>query len=266
VIGITVVRRSAAAWFVALVLLALGASVASAASVSIQAPASVKASTLFTMTVAGDTSGLLTVKAIPLGAACTPSGYGDYQGVMAWWGTTATAYNNATWPLGVSADNGPFSVTLTVSSDSIGPPGAHTLCAYLASGDVTDTGWSSEALGTAKIVVDAPPPDPSTIFRGCSVRITGISRLSATETTPCWTASADARGFATSACATRDGILLRTLGGNSYAACLAERRLVCSALAGPNHGRIRVGCGRIGAFGFVGPERLTFVYRLRRLG
>lgn len=71
--------------------------------------------------------------------------------------------------------------------------------------------------------------------------------------------------FARSTCATRDGILLRTLDGSGWALCYAQRRLVCQAV-GRRHGKeIAVACGRIGDLGFVGGDRIAFSYRLRTL-
>jgi hypothetical protein len=256
----------------------IGVSRAQADSFELQAPNNVVVGKDFVMTAHGsvssgpeaDPSGAqVTIDAKPRSESCpaAPPDYGMDGLRFAWLGTAPTE-NNAieSWPVAVPRD---FSEVIGSSTDSLGPPGAYRLCAWVfwnnsAGTNSYDPKDRQQLLAQALITLKPPPTDRSAQFRRCSAQVARISALSATRATSCIRAVSDVRSFARSTCATRDGILLRTLGGQKFSYCHPQRRLECVALAYPKRSRVPVACGRIGSLGFVDNERLQFTYRLRQ--
>jgi hypothetical protein len=244
------------------------ASPAQAASLSITASSSVVLGDDFSMTVSGSPDGpsaaYLTILAAYSGSSCPTSwNYGDGL-ADAYQGTSPSSDNGITWPLEVSAYQAaaPFSMTIGANSQALGAAGTWTLCAEM---DGTGDGTDGATQATANIVVKAPRPSPTEVYRNCSAHVSRMSHLEATRAMTCGHAVRDLKTFATSSCATRDGILLKTLDGSGYAYCDPRQRLECVAASNPRRGSIRVACGEIGALGFLDGHSIEFAYRLRKL-
>jgi hypothetical protein len=238
------------------------ASAAAADTLELSAPATVKSDDSFTLTVTGSSvnGGTLTIGSVPSSQSC-PATDDSIPGLT-------EAYQNGQqveWPLGAQgsgpAGSGPFSVALTVGAAEF-PTSATTLCGYLDSTDDNDNPITTTAETKITVQSSAVQSAPN---RSCKVAVARISKLVATAPEGCRRAIFDVKAFARSYCATRDGVLLRSLDGSGWQQCDATRTLVCQAI-GERHGsRIGVVCGRIGELGFLGDQEIQFVYKLRKL-